>query len=438
MTRNTSGSNGGGRDDGVDSPEPRRGVASDATKPLASFLRHRGPSESVPVLAEEALRAIRDHLDMDVAFIAEFTASERVFRHVDARLTDCPVQVGGADRLENTYCQRVVDGRLPELIPDAGALPAAAELPVTAALPVGAHLSVPIRLADGRVFGTFCCFSARPDHSLNDRDLAMMRVFADLTAVQIERDEERKHRHEKLVARLRAAMNYEGLTMVLQPIVDIDTGQPFCFEALARFNVPPLRGPAAWFAEAAEVGLGVELELAAVQRALHHLPALPAGVGLSLNVSPDTAVSGALDALLRDQPAHRIVVEITEHDVIDAYDELEAALGGLRRRGVRIAVDDAGAGYASFRHILRLRPDIIKLDMTLTRDIDRDPGRRALASALIAFARDTASALVAEGVETHDELSTLRRLGVRAAQGYLFGRPGRLSELTSRGILIRR
>ncbi|MDQ3570948.1 MAG: EAL domain-containing protein, partial [Actinomycetota bacterium] len=99
-----------------------------------------------------------------------------------------------------------------------------------------------------------------------------------------------------------------------------------------------------------------------------------------------------------------------------------------RQRGLRVAVDDAGAGYASFRHILRLRPDIIKLDMALTRDIDRDPARRALAAALITFAENTGSTIVAEGVETAEELHALRQLGVTAAQGYYLGRPTPLSE----------
>ena len=392
---------------------------------LASFLEgDRSRRDSTPRLANDALRAIRQHLGMDVAFISEFTDDERVFRHVDAEGPECPVEVGGADPLEDSYCQRVVDGRLPELIRDAGALPAAAELEVTAALPVGAHLSVPIRLADGQVFGTFCCFSAAPDHSLNDRDLAMMRVFADLTAAQIDHDRADQRRQAEAIARVREVMSGEGLSMLFQPIVDIDAGRPVGFEALARFDQTPRRGPDLWFAEAAEVGLGVDLELAAVRMALRHLPQLPPSAYLAVNVSPLTAISGLLDAALSDVPAHRVVVEITEHDVIETYDQLEASLSDLRRRGVRVAVDDAGAGYASFRHVLRLQPDIIKLDMTLTRDIDHDAPRRALASALIAFGRDTGSAIVAEGVETAAELRTLRQLGVDAAQGYFLGRPG--------------
>lgn len=215
--------------------------------------------------------------------------------------------------------------------------------------------------------------------------------------------------------------------MVFQSIVDIDSRQPLGFEALARFAARPQRGPDVWFAEAAAAGLGVDAEMAAVGLALDELARVPDGAYLAVNVSPDTAVSGRLEAALAAVPAERIVLEITEHDVIETYGGLQTALRGLRRRGVRIAVDDAGAGYASFRHILRLQPDLIKLDVTLIRRIDRDQPRRALAAALIGFARDTCAAIVAEGVETAAELRTLRLLGVTAAQGYHLGRPEELA-----------
>lgn len=135
---------------------------------------------------DNALAAIRTHLGMDVAFISEFTDGQRVFRHVDSETSQAPIAVGQGGPLEESYCQRVVDGRLPELIPDAFAEPEAAALPVTRELPVRAHLSVPIRLANGDVYGTFCCFSPHPDASLNERDIALLRIFADLTARHIE------------------------------------------------------------------------------------------------------------------------------------------------------------------------------------------------------------------------------------------------------------
>ena len=130
------------------------------------------------------------------------------------------------------------------------------------------------------------------------------------------------------------------------------------------------------------------------------------------------------DTLLQRIPSlDRLVLEITEHAAVDHYEAIAERLKTYRERGLKIAVDDAGAGYASFRHILNLGPNRIKLDMSLTRDIDADPARRALAAALIHFSAETGSTLVAEGVETAAELATLKELGVNKAQGYFLGRP---------------
>jgi len=127
--------------------------------------------------------------------------------------------------------------------------------------------------------------------------------------------------------------------------------------------------------------------------------------------------------LMSELPGHRLVLEITEHATVEDYDALRAALRPLRGRGVSVAIDDAGAGYSSLRHILALEPDLIKLDMSLTRNICLDPARKALAAALISFARETGSRIIAEGVETAAELATLQSLGVEKAQGYFLGRP---------------
>jgi EAL domain-containing protein (putative c-di-GMP-specific phosphodiesterase class I) len=128
--------------------------------------------------------------------------------------------------------------------------------------------------------------------------------------------------------------------------------------------------------------------------------------------------------LLESVPHERVVLEITEHAVIDDYEQVLQAFTALRTRGIRLAIDDAGSGYASFRHIISLEPDFIKLDTTLTRDIDRDNRRQALVSAFVAFAGRTRSEIIAEGVETGAARDTLKVLGVNKAQGYLFGRPG--------------
>ncbi|HYR84250.1 MAG TPA: EAL domain-containing protein [Terriglobia bacterium] len=382
---------------------------------------------SLDQLLPDFLRAVRSHLGMDVAFLSEFTDGQRVFRHVDSSLENQPVKVGGADPLEASYCQRVVDGRLPELIQDATAVPAAMELPVTRALPVGAHLSVPIKLKDGSVYGTFCCFSFTPDLSLNQRDLGMMRVFADLAADVIERNLEKGKQRDEKAKRIQSVISGDGLSIVYQPIINVAQDKVVGFESLTRFSATPLRGPDVWFNEAASVGMGAQLEMRAVELAMAALDSLPQDVYLSFNVSPEALINGDLRRVLEGMLLERLVLEITEHATIDEYSELTNALAPLRTQGLRLAVDDAGAGFASFRHILRLQPDIIKLDMSLTRDIDTDAARRALASALIRFAHETGSKIVAEGVETASELRVLRSLGVNKAQGYFLGRPAPLA-----------
>ena len=142
-----------------------------------------------------------------------------------------------------------------------------------------------------------------------------------------------------------------------------------------------------------------------------------------LNVSPAALLAPALVEDLAGLPGARLALELTEHAPVEDYGALEAALAGLRSRGVQLMIDDAGAGFASLRHVLGLHPDVIKLDLSLTRDIDSDPVRRALAASLVAFAREVGATMVAEGIETRAELEAVRALGVTHAQGYYIARP---------------
>lgn len=371
----------------------------------------------------EALHAIRQHLQMEIAFISEFSQGRRVFRHIDAAGENPMIKVGDSNPLEESYCQRVVDGRLPQLICDACKLPAALELPVTTALPVGAHLSVPIRLSDGRIYGTLCCFNTVPDNSLMHRDLAMMRVFADFIAKQIDRSLTMHKSQEEIGERIQSVLDKDDFSIVYQPIYNFRRECITGFESLTRFSGPLARTPDVWFDEAASVGRGIELETKVIEKALFGLDHLPQNIYVGLNVSPATVLCGAMDRVLEKAPLERVVIEVTEHVAIAEYASLARALKSLRDGGARLAVDDAGAGYASFRHILELQPDFIKLDISLTREIDTNRQRRALAAALIRFAEETDSQIISEGVETEAELAVLRELGVNKAQGYLLGRP---------------
>jgi EAL domain-containing protein (putative c-di-GMP-specific phosphodiesterase class I)/CheY-like chemotaxis protein len=227
-------------------------------------------------------------------------------------------------------------------------------------------------------------------------------------------------------SQIRRLIDGEGIEMHFQPIVDLATGATVGAEALARFVDDLGRPPNEVFREAAEVGLGVELELTAIRMALAEVGYTPAGTYISVNASHRVAMHAGLLELLDEAPVERLVVEITEHEPVEDYDALISALRVLRGRGVRIAIDDAGAGFSSLRHTLRLEPDIVKLDISITRGIDADRGRRALASAMISFADEMEMTIVAEGIETRAEHALLRELGVPYGQGYLFARPARL------------
>jgi EAL domain-containing protein (putative c-di-GMP-specific phosphodiesterase class I) len=392
---------------------------------LSRFLKERAGLRigSAAQILPDLLRALRTYLRMDVAFVSQFEEGRRIFRYVDGAPDVQVIQPGGADPLEDSYCQRVVDGRLPELIHNAQEVPAACELPATAALPVGAHLSVPIKLQDGSVYGTFCCFSFKGNDALKESHVDLMRVLADVASGFVERELEFARDHAAQRQRIESVLHDDAMSMVYQPIKDIDSGSLVGFESLARFSAKPERSPDVWFSEAAAVGLSDVLEIRAIEKGLAALGRLPANVYVACNISPDVVLGSALARVLENVPLHRVLLEITEHASVPDYDKLAMALAPFRERGLRLAVDDAGAGYASFRHILSLQPDVIKLDISLTRNIDSHVGRRALAAALIRFAQETGCRLVAEGVETEAELTTLRALGVQKVQGYFIGKP---------------
>jgi EAL domain-containing protein (putative c-di-GMP-specific phosphodiesterase class I)/AmiR/NasT family two-component response regulator len=233
--------------------------------------------------------------------------------------------------------------------------------------------------------------------------------------IELEQREARREQIGRFVAG-------KGVTIVYQPILDLRTREIVGTEALSRFHSLPLRPSNEWFTEAVGLELGVPLELSTIRRALPALAWLPEGKYLSVNCSHRAAMSGELaDAFGAAAP--RIVVEITEHEPVEDYGVLGRALADLRAAGVRIAIDDAGAGFASLRHTLRLRPDIVKIDISIVRDVDRDRGKRALASALTSFADEMGMAVIAEGIETHQELAALREIGVAYGQGFLLAEP---------------
>jgi len=229
--------------------------------------------------------------------------------------------------------------------------------------------------------------------------------------------------------RIERALAPGGFSLVFQPIVDLQHNGPIGVEALARFPDGPRRPPNLWFEEAHSVGLGVEMELAAVERALSRQPELPGELQLAVNVGPAAMTSSELPGLLDRADAKRVVIELTEQIEIQDYSVVAEAIASVRSIGARLAVDDTGAGVSSLAHILKLAPDWIKLDRTLTTGVDRDPVRRALSSSLVSFADETGAQIVAEGIETEGELDVLRGLGIKYGQGFYVRRPDTLEAL---------
>lgn len=405
-------------------PEHERGSVDVAERLSGLAEDHITSGEgTLEELTQGLLSAIRQHLGMEVAFVSQLLGDRRIFRYVDAAQEAQWLQPGDSDPLEESYCQRVIDGRLPQLIHNGQELPAASDLAVTKELPVGAHLSVPIRLSDGSVFGTFCTFKREADPALDEVNLAVVRIFADVAAALIERNREAIARDDQRLTRIRQRLAEGEPVGVCQPIVELGTRRAVGFELLSRFPGDPPQRPDQVFADATGVGLAGALARRTVERAIEALEELPTDSYISLNLSPAMVLGSDVQELLRGLPLDRLVIEITEHAIVHDYEAIGRALAPVRASGARLAVDDAGAGYASFRHILHLGPDIIKLDMSLTRNVDTDVRRQALAAGLAEFARRGGFDLVAEGIETEAEMATLQSFGPMKGQGYLFSKP---------------
>jgi EAL domain-containing protein (putative c-di-GMP-specific phosphodiesterase class I) len=215
-----------------------------------------------------------------------------------------------------------------------------------------------------------------------------------------------------------------GLSSVYQPIVDTARGSIVGYEALTRFTGYPTGNPEEWFGAARRNGMAVDLEATALRSALRARPSLPTNCFLTVNVSPDLLDTATVREIWAEEgDLGGLIVELTEQVPIESYLALEPHLNRLRAAGALIAVDDAGSGYAGLRHLLTLRPSLIKVDRALIEDVDRDGAKRALIEMLGTFASRVDAWLLAEGVERVEELDALTALGVPLVQGYYLGRP---------------
>lgn len=255
--------------------------------------------------------------------------------------------------------------------------------------------------------------------SLRDR-LSTVEEFAVVASALLGPAKAERDHADALRSTIRDILKTRSFHPVFQPIIELESREVVGYEALTRFDSG--QRPDLCFADAWSVGLGPELELATLGAALDASKGLRSGVFLDLNTSPRLL---AYAEQLRDAlyPAGRpLVLEITEHETIDDYDALRDAIRSLGS-DIRVAVDDAGAGVANFGHIIDLRPDFVKLDVSLVRRVNANLGRQAMVVGMRHFSRTAGCRLIAEGVETPEEAETLTSLGVEFGQGYLFGRP---------------
>lgn len=323
------------------------------------------------------------------------------------------------ERLLTGLADRTGAGVVLEVHSEGHAISPSASLPAAGPRPDAAAPRLPAEVVaeDGVAYGRLWLTGATAAHAED------VRAVAAVIGERLGRQAAARRAWDRRAAQVRRVVEDGSLTMHYQPIVSLADGSLVGVEGLARFPERDDIGPDRWFADATAAGLGIELEVAAVEQAIDDLAVLPPDLYLSVNVSPAAAASPVLRRALRRRPLDRLVFEITEHAEVTDYAALNRTLKPLRRGGLRLAVDDAGAGFASLRHILRMTPDIIKLDRSLARGIDKDPVLRALTYSIAAFASATDAAVVAEGIESESELDALRFLGVAYGQGYHLSRP---------------
>ena len=395
-------------------PAPRRRdrSANPATSAYSSSILPGFPQ------ALDATRRIlavaREHLEMDVAFLSQRVGARDVVHSIEGDGAAFGLRQGSilpADPSPAPDADSSARGWPAGVVPPKEGPGRLIDLCREGAVSVGSRMEVPVTWLDGRRFGSLCCLSHRPGPARRRRDVRFLQGLAHLLAEELQRHETEWRRRTRQVHRIQQVLGEDAIPMAFQPIFDLQAGALVGVEALARFPSDSPPTPEGWFREASAVGMGEELELLAIRSALTALEDLPVGTFMAVNVSPQTLTSQDAAATLPDVPLSRVVLEITEH----------------------APVDDTGAGFASLRHVLWLSPDLIKLDVALTRNIDADPARRAMAASLIAFAEETDTGIVAEGIETTGELDALVDLKVAYGQGYRLGRPGPLEELALAG-----
>ena len=388
--------------------------------------RHRRTDTAQQIA--ELLETAKDSLHLSVAFLSRLDGTTQHLEVVQASGPAALLFREGSTQVQATsFCQAILDGDLLPVIPDVTKNRHAMTLPAARMPRIRSYVSVPVTLSDGTLYGTFCAAGLTTDKGLTKRDQALMEVLARAASVILEPELREQVVREEIEGRLLPLMRSGGPVVVLQPIVRLSDGARVGAEALSRFPAEWGLAPDMCFAQAHSIGIGHRLELLALERAADHLDEV--GGYVAMNVSPATLLLPQTLALLERVDAERVLLELSEHDQVEDYDALAYGLEPLRAKGMRLAIDDVGAGFSSLRHIVLTKPDVIKLDRSIVDGLTHDDVLATLVHSLVEFGHAAGAAVVAEGVETAADAETLRSHGVDYGQGWHFGRPGPAGDL---------
>jgi EAL domain-containing protein (putative c-di-GMP-specific phosphodiesterase class I)/DNA-binding response OmpR family regulator len=388
---------------------------------VAESLQRLAPTETAEAIVEAVCRELIARPGIDLVGVLELVDGDlRVLalraRGIPVGEIPSPEPAAAADlrarAFRGPWLEPVPGGAITSVV---GALAETLRLAAAACVPLQSH---------GRPVALLLAGSGADDAmAVLARRLPAIEAFGAVAGAILGPALADRHRDDARRATIERIIAGRAFRPVFQPVVELETGRIVGYEALTRFGeeTPPDRV----FADAAACGLGRELELATLEAALAVAERLPPDVWLSLNVSPDLVLAGADLRALLGRTNRSLVVEMTEHTPVADYPALRAALADLGDH-VRTAVDDAGAGWSSFRHIVELEPDFVKIDIGLVRAIERDRARQAFVAGLDYFSLKTGCSLIAEGIETEAERTALRSLAVSLGQGYLLGRPAPL------------
>lgn len=396
---------------------------------------------SVPAVLE-AVRGLFDlgrwvgliHLAADplrrIESIYGWQSTDRLLRTIASTLESC---VGKCIPAESVIAQSgIYGGCFATFLPIGSATTSPLDLLEKAASAIASKLEEQFAAAEYRTMSPrlsfrtgFSAFTNEPFFRL---ERIVYRALDEAASVGGGGEARRRNREQTELKRI---LRERDIDVVFQPVVQLDETRIIGFEAFCRGpRNSTLEQPRALFATSSDASMARELDLLCQRRALEGARGMGAGVKLFLNALPDSLLDpGFRDHLLRDLPdglpfrEEDIVLEIADRDAIGDYRHFEAEVGELRTRGFRLGVDDVGTGSRSLQTITEVKPDYIKVDRSLIRNIQNNLVKQEMLRSLSNVARSIEAILVAEGIESGEELAAVKSCGVHYGQGFLFSAP---------------